>query len=224
VNRHNTVRGRSVTGRGQYYDGSLVDGLFSIMENAIARYTISGEIPEPLGTAHPSITPFQALQTQDGWIVISAGSEKLWTQLCITLNRDDLINNSKFCTNGLRAINRKDLIEILNGETTKKTALEWAGIFERDGIPYSPVNNIKQISEDPHILYRKMLVEIDQPGVGKMRIAGSPIRLSETPGEVYAPAPRLGEHTEEVLSDLLKMTPHEIQALRAEGVINQPLH
>jgi len=211
---------RSVTGRGQYYDGSLVDGLFAILENAVVRYTATGEIPGPLGTAHPSITPFQALKTRDSWIVISAGSDKLWSQLCKSIGRPDLEQHPEFRTNGLRAINRPELIKILNDETCKKSTAEWAAVFEKDGIPYSPVNNIEQIAEDPHIKCRHMLVELEQPGVGKMKIAGSPLRLSETPGEVYAPAPRLGEHTEEILKNILHMSETDIQSLRDERVIN----
>jgi CoA:oxalate CoA-transferase len=93
-------------------------------------------------------------------------------------------------------------------------------IFNIQGLPYSPINNLKEICEDPHITYRNMLVEIDQPGVDKMKIAGSQICLSETPGEVYAPAPLLGQHSEEVLKEILGYSPDEIDELKKEGVIN----
>ena len=87
-------------------------------------------------------------------------------------------------------------------------------------LPYSPINNIQQICDDPYIKYRKMLVDVDQPGIGKMKVVGSPLRLSENPGEVYTGAPLLGQHTEEILGSLLKMTKGEIEDLRKEGVIN----
>ena len=102
----------------------------------------------------------------------------------------------------------------------KRTASEWAGIFEKEGIPYSPINTVKEICEDPHIAHRNMLVEIDQPVVGKMKICGSPFRLSETPGKVAAPAPMLGEHSEPVLREILGYSPEAIERLKADGIIN----
>jgi CoA:oxalate CoA-transferase len=211
---------RTITGHGQRYDGSMVDSLFSIMENAVVRYTAGGEIPRALGTAHPSITPFQAFATSDSWIIIAIGTEKLWTQLCAVLNRNDLAKDARFLTNILRTKNRKALVKIMTGELLKKPTREWMAIFEKKGIPHSPVNSIKQICEDPHIKFRNMLVEIDQKGIGKMTIAGSPLRLSETPGRVYQGAPVLGEHTEALLVSILKKSQSEIQTLRKEGVIN----
>ena len=211
---------RTITGRGQRYDGSMIDSLFSIMENAVVRFTAGGEISRPLGTAHPTITPFQAFPTGDSWIIIAIGNDKLWAQLCAALGRRDLVKDARFLTNTLRTKNREALINILTVELTKKTAADWTKIFENEGVPYSPVNNIKQICEDPQIQFRDMLVEIDQKGIGKMKIAGSPLRLSETPGRVYQGAPALGEHTEALLTSILKKSQSEILALRNEGVIN----
>jgi CoA:oxalate CoA-transferase len=216
------LRYRERTGRGQYVDIAMVDSLFSVLENAVARYVNTGETPGPLGGAHPSITPFQGFQTKDGqWVIAAIGNDKLWAQYCDLLGRRDLVDHPKFKTNPLRCDNRKELIPILQGEMQKKTAQEWFDVFERNAIPYSPINTLKQICEDPHIAHRKMLVEIDQPIVGKMRICASPIRLSETPGEVYAPAPMLGEHSEQVLRDVLGYSRQKIAQLKEEGVINK---
>jgi len=211
---------RTLTGKGQRYDGSMVDGLFSIMENAVVRYSVGGEIPAPLGTAHPSITPFQAFPTEDGWIIIAAGTDKLWAQLCQAIGQNDLIEDARFRTNPLRTENRKAMAEIVSGALKKKPYAAWAAIMEKAGVPYSPVNNIQQICEDPQINYRNMLVEIEQKGIGKMKIAGSPFKLSETPGKVQRGAPLLGEHTAEILTSLLKKTEAEIRTLRKNGAIN----
>jgi CoA:oxalate CoA-transferase len=211
---------RTQTGRGQWFDGSMVDGLFSTLENAVIRYTSGREIPRALGTAHPTITPFQAFRASDSWIVVAIGNDKLWARLCKTLGREDLIDDARFRTNPWRTKNREILAEILGGELAKKTSKEWMSILEKDGIPCSPVNDIKQISEDPQIQFRNMLVEVEQKEVGKVKIAGSPIRLSETPGKVRSGAPVLGEHTEEVLTTILKLSQSEIVSLRKEGVIN----
>ena len=211
---------RTQTGRGQWFDGSMVDGLFSTLENAVIRYTSGGEIPRALGTAHPTITPFQAFRARDSWIVVAIGNDKLWARFCQTLGREDLVDDARFRTNPLRTKNRESLAEILGEEMVKKTSQEWMSILEKDGIPCSPVNDIQQICEDPQIQFRNMLVEVEQKEVGKVKIAGSPIRLSETPGEVHSGAPLLGEHTEDVLTSLLNLSTDEILSLREEGVIN----
>jgi CoA:oxalate CoA-transferase len=218
------LRYRERTGRGQYVDIAMVDSLFSVLENAVARYVNTGETPGPLGGAHPSITPFQGFQTKDGqWVIAAIGNDKLWALYCDLLGRRDLIDHPKFKTNPLRCDNRKELIPILQHEMQKKTAQEWFDTFERHAIPYSPINTLKQICEDPHIAHRNMLVEIDQPIVGKMRVCASPLKLSETPGEVYAPAPMLGEHSEQVLLEVLGYSHEKIARLQAEGVINKAI-
>jgi CoA:oxalate CoA-transferase len=132
-----------------------------------------------------------------------------------------LIDHPKFATNPLRTQHRKELEQNLIPEFKKKTRTEWLELLGKAGLPHSPANNIKEICEDPHIAYRKMLVDIDQPQVGKMRIVGSPLRLSETPGEVYAPAPLLGQHSEEILETILGYKKEEIETLKKENIINR---
>jgi CoA:oxalate CoA-transferase len=199
----------------------MVDGLFAVLENAVVRHTISGEIPGPLGSRHPSITPFQSFKTKDSWIIAAIGNDILWARFCKVIDREDLTGDPRFKTNPLRTKHVKELISIISEEISKKTTKEWSDLFEKADLPYSPVNSIKDICADPHIRYRNMLVEIDQPEVGRMTIAGSPIRLSETPGEVYAPAPLLGEHTEEILRNVLSYSEGDIDALKREGIINK---
>jgi CoA:oxalate CoA-transferase len=215
------IRYREKTGRGQHVDISMIDSLFSTLENAVARYTLKGEIPSPLGGIHPSITPFQGYKTKDGSHIIAAiGTDALFVRFAKVIGKAELLEDERFKTNPARTKNRKALNEILDPVMATKTTEEWEVIFEKEGLPYSPINNIKQICEDPHIAYRKMLVEIDQPRVGKMHIASSPIRMSETPGEVYAPAPLLGQHTDEVLKSLLGYSDETIAQLKKEGIIN----
>jgi CoA:oxalate CoA-transferase len=212
---------REKTGRGQHYDGSMVDGLFAALENAVVRYTLTGQAPAPLGGMHPAITPFQSLRTKDSWIVIAIGNDALWKRFCSILSREDLIDDPRFQTNHVRCENKENLSDVLEMEMKKKTTREWIAIFEAADLPYAPINNIKDICEDPIIAHRGMLTELDQPVAGKMRIAGSPIRLSETPGEVRFPAPLLGQHSAEILKDLLGLSGEEIEQLREEGIINR---
>ena len=111
---------RSLTGKGQWYDGSMVDGLFSSLENAVVRYTSGGEIPAAIGTAHPSVTPFQAFRTQDKWIVVAVGNDKMWAKFCTTIVRPDLIDDARFRTNPLRTRNREALAAVLGEELIVK--------------------------------------------------------------------------------------------------------
>ena len=216
------LRYRDQTGRGQQIDQSMVDGLVYVLENAIVRYTVSGDVPQPLGTAHPSITPFQGFQTGDGWIVTPVGNEALWQTYCQAIERPDLADQPRFRTNQLRTQHRAEIIAILQEEMSKKTTEEWMAVFEKHQLPCSPVNTVDRVAEDPNINYRKMIVEIDQPEAGKMKIAGSPFHLSETPGEVRSPAPLLGEHTEEVLREVLGYSATRIGVLRKKRVVYTP--
>ena len=213
---------REKTGRGQHFDGAMIDGLFTVLENAVVRFTINGEIPKPLGSAHPTIVPFQSFPTKDdSHVIIALGNDNLWKSFCKLIGREDLAEHPKFATNPLRTRHRKELEQVLIPEFRRRSRAEWLELLGKANLPHSPANNVKEICEDPHIAHRKMLVEVDQPGVGKMRIVGSPIRLSETPGEVYAPAPMLGQHSEEVLRTILGYSAEDIRALKDEKVINQ---
>ncbi|MEN6438502.1 MAG: CoA transferase [Syntrophobacter sp.] len=211
-------RGR--TGRGQCVDISMVDSLFSTLENAIVRYTALGEIAGPLGDKHPTITPFQGYETKDSWIVAAIGTDNLFANLCNAMQLPSLSEYECFKTNPLRTQNRNALNATLGPVFKEKSTAEWCQILDKAGIPYSPINNLEQICNDAHIQSRNMLVEIDQPMVGKMRIANSAIHLSETPGEVYAPAPILGQHSEEILTEILGYRQHAVEQLKQEGIIN----
>lgn len=213
---------RIFTDRGQWHDGAKVDGLSYVLENAIVRYTIENEIPIPLGGIHPSITPFQGYKTKDSWIIVPCGNDGLWNLLCSKIiEREDLINHPKYKTNGLRTENRDELNTILDPIFKGKTTNEWLGIFKKAGHPVSQINNIKEIIEDNNTQYRKMVKEIEQPEVGRMKVINSALgHMSETPGDVYAPAPRLGEHTEEVLKNILNYSEESIKKLKQEKIID----
>lgn len=210
---------RQSTGEGQYVDISMVDGLVYIMENAITRYTINGDIPSALGTAHPTITPFQAFETQNNWIITPIGNDKLWSNFCKAINREDLIANDKFKTNPLRTKNKEELSSILSQIIKTKTTEEWINIFTEYKLPFSPLNTIDKVVEDEQINYRKMIVEINQPKIGKMKILGTPFHMSNTSGAVVSHAPLLGEHTVEVLRDFLDVDEDKINVLINKKII-----
>ena len=207
---------RERTGRGQVVDTSMVDGLVYVLENAIVRYTLLGQIPQPLGTKHPAITPFQAFQTEDSWIVVAIGNDTLWSRFCQVIACPELVEDPRFKTNAVRTQNQHELADILEEVTKTKRTEQWMTLLEENGLPCSPINTVDRVVHDPNINYRKMIVEVDQPHVGPMRIAGSPFHLSETPGSVTAPAPLLGQHTEEVLSTVLGYSQDKIEILVRE--------
>ncbi|MCX7816342.1 MAG: CoA transferase [Syntrophales bacterium] len=210
---------RNRTGKGQKIDISMVDSLVYTLENAIVRYTVTGEIPKPMGSMHPTITPFQAFKTKNKWIIVPIGNDNLWSQLCSMLGREDLIDHPRFRTNRMRTENREELTSILGNIFITKTFEEWSELFERFNLPYSPVNTIDSVVNDAAINFRGMIVAINQPGPGNIKIAGSPFKMTETPGQVYAPAPLMGEHTVEILKNVLKYPEERIVKLREKGVI-----
>lgn len=210
---------RQRTGRGQRIDLAMVDSLVYILENAVVRYTVSGQIPEPLGTRHPTIAPFQAFRTADGWLVVPIGNDALWREYCAAIGQPALADDPRFETNMLRVEHYRQLHPILDQIMATKTTQEWIEIFEAHKLPHSPINTIDKVVADPNINYRRMIVEVDQPDIGPVRIAGSPFRLSETPGAVFSPAPLLGQHTEEVLREVLGYSAERVQELLAAEVV-----
>ena len=210
---------RKKTGKGQYIDIAMVDGLFSMLLNAFNDYIAEGVIMEAQGTMDSHITPSQAFQTKDDWVIITAQNDSLWKKYCEVINRNDLIDHPKFKTNSLRTKNRKELLAILEPLMAKKTTKRWIDLFKKEDFTAFPVNNMKDMVENPQTRYRKMIREVDQTGLKKIRMAGTPFHLSETPGDIYAPAPILGEHSEILLKTILGYSQEEIAKLKEEKVV-----
>ena len=194
---------RTQTGLGQMVDIAMLDCQVALLENAIARFDMTDTIPEPLGARHPSITPFQAIETSDGWLMLAAGNNLLWKNFCTVIGRDDLIHDDRFRDNQVRTDNHHQLHIILTELFKTDTTNSWLNKLVAADIPCGPIQNVKQVVEDPQILARKMIIEIIHPIAGPMRMAGSPIKMSETPPEVNQPAPTLGQNTRSILHSLL---------------------
>jgi len=210
---------RERTGKGQVVDVAMLDCQICILENAIARYVVANEIPRPLGSRHPSITPFQAFPTRDDYLVICIGNERLWERFCKSIKRTDLLKDERFEVNARRNENYEIIIPILEEIFRSRSTEEWIQLMEKEGIPCGPINTVDKLIDHPQILAREMIAEIDHGSLGKIKMPALPIRFSVTPGKVDKPAPRLGEHTEEVLVGLLGMRRDEVAALRQKKVV-----
>ena len=210
---------RTVTGKGQMVDVAMLDCQVAILENAIARYVTTGVAPKPIGNRHPSITPFEAFKAKDGYIIIAVGNDNLWARFCNLINRPELINDERFATNPLRTQNQKALKAILDTVFPTKTVDEWIEALEGAGIPCGPINTIDRVVNNRQVQAREMIVEVEHPVAGKLKMAGVPIKLSETPGSVDTPAPLLGQHTEEILKDFVGLTAEQIAELREKEAI-----
>ena len=203
---------RERSGVGQMVDVAMLDCQVALMENAFARYFATGKIPGPLGTRHPSNTPFQAFETRDGYVTVAfvGGAKDQWPLFCALLDRVDLIDDERFQNSWSRTLNYEELIPILTKAMKKKTTSRWLKELSETGIPCGPLNNVEQVARDPHVLAREMITQITQPKIGPIKVINSPIKLSRTPAGARGPAPGLGEHTKEVLRDLLGLSSEEI--------------
>lgn len=212
------VINRQKTNKGQLVDVAMLDSQVAILENAIARYTVTGKVPEPIGNRHPSIIPFETFATADGTIMIAAGNDALWRKLCAALGMSALADDPRFVTNPLRAEHYNELRPILAGVIAGRETAVWLQILEDAGVPNGPINNIAQVMADPQVQAREMIVPIMHPVAGETQLPGIPIKLSETPGSIRTPAPLLGQHTEDVLAELLGYDAEQIAALRDQGI------
>jgi crotonobetainyl-CoA:carnitine CoA-transferase CaiB-like acyl-CoA transferase len=213
------LRVKERTGRGQAIDVSMLEGQLSLLGTMIGGYLADGEIPEPMGAAYKALLPYQTFRTKTRDLALAVGSEKLWKVFCPIIGRPELADDPRYRTNADRARNRASLIPTLQEAFLTRTYEEWEAALLSSGIPVGAINRIPEVIEHPQVKARGALVEMDHPRAGKIRMVGVPVRLSETPGAVRAPAPMLGEHTEEVLRGLLGMDAAQIATLRASGAI-----
>ena len=213
------LRHRDQTGEGQLIDVGMLDCQVAILENAMVRYFSTGDIPRPLGRRHPAITPFEVFESADGYVVIAIGNNELWRKFCEHVGHPELIDDDRFNTNALRTENHESLFPILAEIMCRRTTDAWVEALEAIGVPCGPVNTVDKVANDPQVLARDMIAEIEHDTTGTVQIPGIPIKLSETPGQIDAPAPNLGEHTSEVLTGLLGLEAEEVNQLKQNGIV-----
>jgi len=192
------LRARETTGQGQYVDVSMQDCMISAMTSNYMTYLGSGVPPRPLGAGFATVAPYSIFQACDRGFAIAAGSDKLWSAFCRVIERPELENDADFTTNGCRCTNRGKLEAVLNEVFATRTAAEWIEVLRAAGIPCTVVRNLEEVARDPQSEIREMF-----PIVDGHRVTGLPVKLSRTPGSVTSGAPKPGEHTSEVIKDLL---------------------
>ena len=193
---------REKTGKGSFIDVSMLDCQIAILENAIARYLSKKEIPEPLGSRHPSIAPFEAFKTKDSYIIIAAGNDKLFSNLCEVLKIPEVSLDKRFNTNALRCENMNSLTDIFEEKLISKNTDEWVKEMEELKIPCGPIFNIKQAVENPQVQERNMIVKSYHKIIGEFKSAGNPIKMSTYKDEnTRGDIPDLDEHREKIIKE-----------------------
>jgi formyl-CoA transferase len=210
---------RSRTGRGQAIDISLLDAQVAWLANVASSYLVSGQRPKRFGNAHPAIVPYQMFRARDGYFCLAVGNDGQWRNLCEALQHPELAGEGRFATNPQRVQHREELIARLQDIFATDSIAVWLQKLAAAGIPCGPVQTLDQVFTDPQVLARDMVWTMPHPTAGKVRLVGSPLKLSGTPVSFSAPPPLLGEHTYEVLTGLLGYTSAAVDRLRAEGVV-----
>ena len=194
---------RALTGEARKVDIGMLDCQISLCENALVRYSATGEVPGPLGARHPSITPFQVFSTKDGHIIIAAGNDVMYQRLCQVLARPDLAEDPRYQSNDLRNQNHAALEPEIDNELSKQTTAEWLEVLDAEGIPASGINDMATVMAHPQVAPRNMVVSVDDPITGELKVAGNPIKISGYADPVTRdPAPDLDHDRERILKEL----------------------
>lgn len=209
---------REKTGRGQKIDISLLDCQTSLLTYRAQYYFVGNEIAQPVGSGHVSAHPIRAFRTKTFDIVIDANTEKIFAELCEAIGNPDMCKNPKFDSRKSRLKHKDELYAILEKVFLEKTGEEWLAFLEKR-IPVAPINSIDQALSDPQTLSRNMVVEVEYENNKKLKIVGNPIKMSEVEQEVFNRPPRLGEHTEEILTKLLNYSSEKIEEVKRQKVI-----
>ncbi|MCY0906887.1 MAG: CoA transferase [Sulfobacillus thermotolerans] len=192
------LHARSYTGRGQWIDTSLYESMIAWQTYQASNFFATGEEPEPLGSAHPNIAPYQALHAQDGFLVVACGNDHLWQRLVKACDIP-FGNDPRFRTNPERVVHRELLIKRLEEIFERHPVRHWLAILEEAGVPAGPIQHFADVFNDPQVQLREMVQTISHPIAGPIKMTGIPLKLSETPGRITLPPPRLDEHREEIL-------------------------
>ena len=210
---------RQQTGTGQKIETSLLEAGIASLVNAGSNYLVGGNVMGRHGNAHPSIVPYQSFKTQDGYLVVGVASEAIWNRFCHAIGRPELLADARFEKNAQRVQNRDQLIRLLGEMFLQRYSSQWMELLHDAGVPCAPVQTLDQVFRAPQVLQRQMLTEVEHPTAGKVLMTGLPLKFSDTPASVRLAPPLLGQHSEEILRNWLKMAESEIVDLKSKGII-----
>ena len=210
---------RERTGKGQYIDAALLDTMVAFNASQIVSFLASGEIPQRWGNAHPQVVPYEVFPTADGHIILAVGNDSQFASFCHAAGCPELAQELRFKTNSQRIIHCEALIPLIAATMRTRSKREWIQALEAANVPCGPINNMKEVLEDPQVQHRKLRVDMPHPLGGVAPVVRSPLRLSETPVEYRLPPPMLGQHNEEVLKGLLGKSDADLARLKAGKIV-----
>jgi crotonobetainyl-CoA:carnitine CoA-transferase CaiB-like acyl-CoA transferase len=213
------LHSRELTGEGQLIDISLLDTSVALLANVASNYLVGGVEPSRMGNAHFNIAPYEVFRARDRWFTLGAANARQWAMLCEVIDQPGLKNDPRFMTNMDRVANRAALAEILNDAFSKSDANEWIIKLQEADIPSGLINTVQDVFNHPQAVVREFKVETEHPTAGSVELPGFPYKMSQTPAELHRPPPLLGEHTEEVLIELLGYSAEKVAMLKELKVI-----
>ncbi|XP_064613790.1 succinate--hydroxymethylglutarate CoA-transferase-like [Liolophura sinensis] len=210
---------RQATGVGQHIDCNLFSTQVASLVNVASNYLNASMEGQRYGTAHASIVPYQAFPTSDGYLLVGAGNDHQFKELCQILQMESEASDPRFSSNEKRVANRKVLISRLSDRFAKNSTSDWLDLLAGSGIPFGPINTIEQVFKEPQIEHNKMIQEMDHPTAGRIRVPGPPVKYSSGDFPLPSPPPTLGQHTDQVLGSVLGLTDQDLNKLREGKVI-----
>ena len=213
------VNHRNSTGQGQQIDIGMLDTHVAWLANQGMNYLATGENPARLGNQHPNIAPYQEFPTKDGYLILAVGNDPTFERFCKAFGQEALLADPRFATNPIRVQNRQLVTDTLTPVMKSKTTAEWIDALEALKIGCGPINTLEQVFADPHVQAREMVVEMSHGSGETVKVIANPVKLSATPPSYRSAPPVLGEHTEDVLASVLKMSASDIAALKEKGIL-----
>src|SRR5438874_5883481 len=210
---------RHRTRRGQKVEISMLDAMAALLTYQAGIYFGTGHKPSRRGNKHPSIVPYEVFKAADAYLTLGVANNSLWERCCTAMDRPDLVKDPRFATEAARVEHRTVLVPLLNEILGERTADEWMKRLEAAGVPAGRIRTVPEVCESEHLKARGMIQALQHPRAGRVTVMGVPIKLHATPGKVTTPPPTLGQHTDQVLASLLKMTPAQVGKLHAEGAV-----
>jgi crotonobetainyl-CoA:carnitine CoA-transferase CaiB-like acyl-CoA transferase len=211
---------REKSGQGQQIEAALLDGQVATLSYHATAYFATGVVPHRMGSGHPSLVPYQSFPAADGFFILGVANEGLWRRFCHAIERPDLMEDPRFKTNDDRVAHRAECVDTLSEIFRARTVAEWVDAISGAGVPCGPINRVSDVVADPQVLARNMIADVAHPNVPNLKVPNSPLKLAETPTAIRRPPPLLGQHNEEVLTEL-GYTPERVAKLRKKGVIGR---